>query len=59
MTVLTRIVIASVADIPSIADPLSLIGKNLKVTGTAVGTRNDVRMALQFAAQVSSAWLGQ
>ena len=37
------------------ADPLTLIGKNIKVTGTAVGTRNDVRMALQFAAQASSA----
>lgn len=50
---LTSSVTASIADVPSIADPLSLIGKNLKVTGTAVGTRNDVRRALQFAAQVS------
>ncbi|KAK5082252.1 hypothetical protein LTR05_007396 [Lithohypha guttulata] len=37
--------------VPLIADPLTLVGKNLKITGTAVGTRNDVKMALQFAAQ--------
>ena len=43
---------ASVSDVPVIADPLTLIGKNLRVTGTAVGTRNDVKKALQFAAQV-------
>jgi alcohol dehydrogenase, propanol-preferring len=39
-------------DIPSIADPLTCIGRNIKVTGTIVGTRKDVREALQFAAQV-------
>lgn len=57
MVFLPRLILsttASVADIPSIVDPISLIGKNLKVMGTAVGTRNDVKMALQFAAMVSS-----
>lgn len=42
-----------ITDCPQIVDPLTLIGRNIKVTGTIVGTRNDVRMALQFAAQVS------
>jgi D-arabinose 1-dehydrogenase-like Zn-dependent alcohol dehydrogenase len=39
-------------DLQPIADPLSLIGGNKKVMGTIVGTRNDVRMALQFAERV-------
>lgn len=55
--VLMSIGLPSVADVPLIADPLTLVGKNLKVTGTAVGTRNDVKMALHFAAQVSCATL--
>lgn len=57
MVFLPRLILsttASMADIPSIVDPVSLIGKNLKVTGTAVGTRNDVKTALQFAAMVRS-----
>jgi D-arabinose 1-dehydrogenase-like Zn-dependent alcohol dehydrogenase len=41
-------------DLPLIVDPITCIGKNVKVTGTAVGTRNDVRMALDFAAVVST-----
>lgn len=45
---------APTAQVEGLVDPLTLIGKNIKVTGTIVGTRNDVRMALQFAAQVST-----
>jgi alcohol dehydrogenase, propanol-preferring len=45
-------VAAAITDVPQIADPLTLIGKNIKVTGTIIGSRNDCRMALQFAAQV-------
>ena len=53
MTVpVANVVIAPTGDVQSIADPLSLIGRNHKVMGTIVGTRNDARMALHFAAQV-------
>lgn len=45
--------IAPVTDVPQLCDPLTLIGKNIKATGTIIGTRNDCRMALQFAVQVN------
>lgn len=44
--------IAPVTDVPQLCDPLTLIGRNIKATGTIIGTRNDCRMALQFAVQV-------
>ena len=46
--------ITPITDIPSVADPLSLLGGNKRVMGTIVGTRSDARAALSYAARVSS-----
>ncbi|KPI39411.1 Alcohol dehydrogenase 1 [Cyphellophora attinorum] len=43
--------IVPVTDIPSVADPLSLLGGNKKVMGTIVGTRSDARKALDYCAR--------